>query len=147
MVLDMIDAMLVVCSETLPEESRSIREEVFVEEQGFSEEFDTVDHYALHFVAYAEDNTPIGTCRIFKENEADVYFLGRLAVLKSARKMGVGRLLLAKAEEKASELGAGEIRLHSQCRAREFYEKCGYSAYGEIELDEGCPHIWMRKAI
>ena len=28
-----------------------------------------------------------------------------------------------------------------------FYEKQGYLPYGEIELEEDCPHIWMRKII
>lgn len=143
----MTENVFVICSDVLPADSRRIREEVFVIEQGFSEEFDTVDHYAIHFVAYDEEGNPLGTCRIFKEDDSGVFYLGRLAVAKTARKNGIGRLLLNNAEEKACILGAHELRLHSQCRVREFYERCGYVAFGDIELDEGCPHIWMRKAI
>lgn len=131
----------------LPEDSKYIREAVFVNEQGFNEEFDTVDLYAHHFVAYERDVRPIGTCRIFTENNSDVYYLGRLAVLKESRKSGVGSELLKYAEQKALSLGATELKLHSQCRAQQFYEKCGYIAYGDIELDEGCPHIWMKKVL
>ena len=28
-----------------------------------------------------------------------------------------------------------------------FYEKSGFSKYGEIGLDEWCPHIWMKKVL
>ena len=45
----------------------------------------------------------------------------------------------------AKEKGAEEMMLHAQCQAKGFYEKAGYRAYGEIEDDQGCPHIWMRK--
>ena len=138
---------MIKCFNSLPEDSVNIRVEVFVNEQGFNEEFDTVDLRALHFVAYDADEQPIGTCRIFTEDDSNVYFLGRLAVLKDARIGGVGRSLLNAAESKARELGAVELKLHSQCRAQVFYEKCGYTAYGDIELDEGCPHIWMRKVL
>ncbi len=138
---------MIKCFNSLPEDSKYIRVEVFVKEQGFNEEFDTVDLHAYHFVAYDQNERPIGTCRIFTEDNSDIYYLGRLAVLKEVRAGGVGRALLNCAEDKARELGAVELKLHSQCRAQVFYEKCGYTAYGEIELDEGCPHIWMKKVL
>lgn len=139
--------VIVKCFEFLPQDSKDIREEVFVKEQGFTEEFDTVDLRACHFVAYTGAGVPVGTCRIFTENDPSIYFLGRLAVSKDARTNGIGRTLLVYAENKARELNAAELRLHSQCRAQGFYEKCGYLSYGEIELDEGCPHIWMKKVL
>lgn len=139
--------VIIKCYEFLPQDSKNIREEVFVNEQGFTEEFDTVDLRAYHFVAYTDSGEPLGTCRIFTENEPSVYFLGRLAVSKHARANGIGRALIIQAENKARELNAVELRLHSQCRAQAFYEKCGYLSYGEIELDEGCPHIWMKKVL
>ena len=39
------------------------------------------------------------------------------------------------------------IKLHSQIRAVEFYKKVGYTPYGEIEPEEGYPHIWMKKML
>lgn len=131
----------------LPDESKAIREEVFVVEQGFSEEFDTVDKYAVHILAYDVDGKAIGTCRIFEENEPGVMFLGRLAVCAEYREAGVGSMLLQQAQEYAASIGIKEIKLHSQLRAKGFYEKNGYNAYGEIEDDEGCPHIWMTKKV
>lgn len=39
------------------------------------------------------------------------------------------------------------MSLHAQCRVKSFYEKLGYTEFGEIDDDEGCPHIWMNKQI
>ena len=133
--------------DVLPEDSKRIRIEVFVDEQGFQEEFDTVDNRAIHFVAYDDLENPMGTCRIFTEESDKFFYLGRLAVLKKFRYMKIGRALLSAAEEVARCKGADYIQLHSQVRAMQFYQKCGYQEFGKIELDEGCPHIWMKKTI
>ena len=44
------DSMIVKAFDKLPQDSKNIRETVFVDEQGFNEEFDTVDNRAIHFV-------------------------------------------------------------------------------------------------
>jgi len=129
----------------LPEESREIRIKVFVDEQGFREEFDTQDNNAIHFLAFAEDNTAIGTCRIFHADAEGEYYLGRLAVLREYRGSSVGRQLIDAAEKYVVSVGGHSIMLHSQLHAKGFYEKCGYIAFGEIEPEEGCLHIWMIK--
>ena len=131
----------------LPADSKRIRIEVFVDEQGFLEEFDTVDNRAIHFVAYDDFGEPMGTCRIFTEDSDKIYYLGRLAVLKKYRSMKIGSALLSEAEKVARGNGADYIQLHSQVRAMQFYHKCGYMEFGGIELDEGCPHIWMKKQL
>lgn len=133
--------------EKLPEDSKAIREEVFVLEQGFEEEFDSVDNRAVHFLAYSDTGIPIGTCRVFKANSEKIYYLGRLAVVKKFRNYGIGRELLNAAESYLRTKGAEYIYLHSQQRAMSFYQKCGYCEFGEIELEENCPHIWMKKSL
>ena len=37
--------------------------------------------------------------------------------------------------------------LHSQCVAVGFYRKNGFQEYGDVEDDQGCPHIWMKKKL
>lgn len=39
------------------------------------------------------------------------------------------------------------VRLHAQRTAVPFYEKQGYQAYGPVEYEEYCPHVWMRKKL
>ncbi len=56
-----------------------IRQQVFVEEQGFVNEFDDIDHEAYHAVIYT-GGYPIATGRLFDENgEAHI---GRICVRK-----------------------------------------------------------------
>lgn len=127
-----------------PADAMTVRETVFVLEQGFRDEFDQIDGYATHFVMY-DGEKPVGVCRVFAQDGA--YILGRLAVLKDYRGKKLGSRLVQAALEHVKSVGGRVMRLHSQCRAAGFYEKLGFTAYGEIEYEEDCPHIWMKKEI
>lgn len=152
-----------------PQEARTIRTAVFIEEQGFEAEFDEIDAYANHIVLF-EDGVAQGTCRVFPaiqsspsavesnvaEDPADtngnaqagtVFIVGRVAVLKNARGKHYGALLMEEAGRLAHDLGGTELHLHSQIQAQGFYEKLGFVAFGPIELDEGVEHIWMKKGL
>lgn len=130
-----------------PDDAADIREEVFIKEQGFEKEFDDIDNTSIHFVAY-NGKEAIGTCRVFKDDDKEKsYILGRLAVVKSERKNHIGSKLIEAVEKYIIENGENELKLHAQCQAAGFYEKSGFSKYGEIGLDEGCPHIWMKKVL
>lgn len=126
----------------LPESAKYIREVVFMQEQGFTEEFDALDGVATHLVAFDGD-APAAVCRVWLAE--DGWHVGRLAVLKEKRGMGLGSLMLAAAETHVHALGGCSISLHAQCRAEQFYRKCGYIPYGEIDYDEGVEHVHMKK--
>lgn len=126
----------------VPKDAMDIRITVFVDEQGFVDEFDHIDKIAVHGVMY-DDEKPVGTFRIFNEDGGKSYHIGRIAVLKEYRGSGVGLALMEAAKEKISELGGEEIVLSSQMQAKGFYEKAGYVAQGEVYLDQHCPHIDM----
>ena len=130
----------------MPEDAMKVRILVFVEEQGFVDEFDEIDAVATHFVAYDGDH-PIGTCRLFWDETKKRYTIGRLAVVKEYRGRSLGRRLLASVEEETKKLGGEALYLHAQCRAEGFYQKAGYTSFGPVEPEEGCPHIWMVKAV
>ena len=123
-----------------------IRIEVFVKEQGFVDEEDALDAIATHLVAY-DGAKPIATCRFFREQGGEEFVLGRLCVLKEKRGAGVGKCLLSEAEKGAKALGAAALKLHSQIGARAFYKRCGYKQVGEIELEQGKEHVWMKKQL
>ncbi len=131
----------------LPKDSIDIRNEVFVVEQGFKEEFDTIDHTAIHFVVYHEGEA-IGTARIYFSKEHNCYSLGRFAIIKAYRKQGVGTFLIKEIESYIiTNFGHLTLGLSSQKRAIPFYKKCGYHEVGEPYLDENYPHIWMIKEL
>ena len=53
--------------QTIPKQAMEIRKTVFVDEQGFQNEFDDIDFIAVHFVLFDDLDMPIATCRVFKE--------------------------------------------------------------------------------
>ena len=129
----------------LPDAARKIREKVFVEEQGFAEEFDSMDKTALHMVVYDGDRAA-ATCR-FYEAAAGEYVLGRIAVLPEYRGRHIGADMIAAAEDEVRGTGGKIMRIHAQTRVRAFYEKQGYSAYGDVDFEENRGHIWMKKIL
>ena len=130
----------------LPEEASEIRKDVFICEQGFESEFDKTDTEATHLLLF-RDGIPAGTCRFFPGEKDGDYLIGRLAVRKEYRGLGLGAELMKAAEEEILKEGGAAVFLHAQQQARPFYEKQGYSAFGDGDLEEGCPHIWMRKQL
>ncbi|MBR2907850.1 MAG: GNAT family N-acetyltransferase [Clostridia bacterium] len=130
----------------LPDAAREIRIEVFVEEQGFIEEFDATDDVSTHFLVFDGDRA-VATCRIFPSEKKGSYTLGRFAVRKEYRGQGLGASLLSAAEEYVRKVNGDRLVLHAQCAAQGFYEKCGYTAYGEIEYEQDCPHTQMKKSL
>ena len=132
--------------EHFPHYAKEIRTAVFVDEQGFQEEFDTIDDTAAHIVIF-DDEVPIATCRVFWDATMDSYILGRLAVIKKYRGRNIGSVIMGEAEKHVQKMGGKGIILHAQCRAANFYKKLGYTEFGNIEDDQGCPHIWMKKSL
>ena len=123
---------------TLPQEAKNIRIEVFMKEQGFENEFDDIYTISHHIVVF-DEGKPIGTCRFFKENNH--YTIGRVAVLKEYRNQHIGNLLLESAENEIKKLNGDLIVVHAQVRVSPFYEKQGYIQFGQIDDDEGVPHM------
>jgi predicted GNAT family N-acyltransferase len=135
----------------------AVRKEVFVGEQGVAEdiEYDAYDAGALHVLAVREDGVPLGTGRLlYGEAAADrtdgdpsVGSLGRLAVTRAARGLGVGAALVRAIEDAARARGLTAVDLHAQTHALGFYERLGYVAYGPEFLDAGIPHRSMRRTL
>ena len=129
----------------LTDEEKYIREAVFVKEQGFNEEYSHDDDIALHFLLYIDGNA-VATMRAVPEGNG-VYHIGRVAVLKSYRKQGLGKELLLYAENYLKEIGAKKLFVSAQKRAIPFYEKIGFDKKGKEYLEEDYPHIYMEKEL
>lgn len=127
------------------EDIKKIREEVFIKEQGFQEEFDEIDNIAT-FVLVKYDNIPIATSRVYKSG-IDEFYIGRVAVLKEYRYLKVGMKMLEILEGEIKRLNGKKIIVSSQVRAQGFYQKCGFELFGDTYLDEHVPHIMMKKEI
>lgn len=127
----------------LNEGCAAVRKAVFMEEQGFRQEFDDVDDRAYH-VLIQDGERPVATGRLFTE-DGETYLIGRVAVLSAYRGQHLGEHVVTALEQQAKACGAKCITLSAQCRAAGFYEKLGYTKTEEYHMDEFCPHVTMRK--
>ncbi|MFF0850276.1 GNAT family N-acetyltransferase [Streptomyces sp. NPDC003388] len=135
----------------------AVRKEVFVVEQGVPQdiEYDAYDAVAVHVLAVREDGVPLGTGRLLYGDaaaaktggDASVGSLGRLAVARQARGLGVGAALVRAVEEAARARGLAAVDLHAQTHALGFYERLGYEAYGPEFPDAGIAHRAMRRVL
>ena len=125
----------------LPDEAKEIRLEVFVKEQGFEEEFDDIDETAAHIVLF-DGTHPVGVCRIFTDP-----WSGRIMIGRAFRGRGLGADIIKAAEKYAAESGINKIWIHSQEQAAGFYSTLGYKDIGIHDVEEGCPHILMKKVL
>jgi predicted GNAT family N-acyltransferase len=123
-----------------------LREEVFVGEQGVSlaEERDGRDEDALHLVV-VDDGVVVATCRLLVEGTT--VKLGRMAVVRTRRGLGLARALITEAEARGRALGAERMVLAAQLSAQLLYDRAGYDAYGDVFLDAGIEHVMMSKAL
>ncbi|MDF2800862.1 MAG: family N-acetyltransferase [Anaerocolumna sp.] len=130
----------------LCDDSKLIREEVFMQEQGFENEFDEIDDLATHIVFY-DSTVPIATCRYYKGKNNEEYIVGRIAIRKCYRGKHLGNLMMNVLKENIVSEGGKLITLSAQLQAKQFYEKNGYIAIGEPYLDEDCLHVHMEKSL
>lgn len=122
---------------------RAIRTPVFIIEQSVTPEFewDEVDQTALHLLATLNAE-PIACLRII-----DFHKIGRMAVLKNFRGIGLGAALLIEAVAICKQHGNKNIHLSAQTHAIGFYEKAGFMPVSGIYCDVDIPHVDMQLII
>jgi len=138
------------------DETYALRFEVFVVRQDVPEELerDELDVGADHVVARL-DGRVVGTGRLVdgRINEqgrleagtvGSVGTIGRMAVAQDARGTGTGRALLDLLVARAAERGLPAVELHAQLHARGFYDRAGFTPFGEVYLEAGIEHLGMR---
>ena len=123
---------------------KSVRMPVFVQEQQvpYEIDFDSNDANAVHWLAFNDNNIPIGTARLL----GDGHF-GRMAVIKMYRNQGIGRSIIQTAMDYASSVGMESIYLNSQLQAKTFYEGLGFKEYGDVFLEANIEHVSMSKKL
>jgi predicted GNAT family N-acyltransferase len=127
---------------------QGIRREVFQWEQGVSEEleFDGLDEFAEHLLAY-RDGVAVGTARIRRLDEKTVK-IERLALLSSARGLGIGRQLMESAIAVARGYAdAEQIVINAQEYVQGLYEKLGFEVVGDRFEEAGIAHVKMKKTL
>lgn len=128
------------------EELSDIRRLVFIEEQNVPQEleWDEFDDSCLHFLAFL-DNKAIACARLKTDGQ-----IGRMAVLKPYRKLGIGMQLLKyvmHTAENSPQITQEKLYLHAQASAVAFYEKQGFKTVGDVFYEADIPHREMLKKL
>lgn len=120
---------------------RAVRAEVFVLEQGVPEdmEWDGLDPLCAHVLATDAGGIAIGTGRLLPDGH-----IGRMAVIKTRRRTGVGSAVLAALLDIARTRGDGAALLNAQVHASGFYRRAGFHITSGEFMEAGIPHVEMR---
>lgn len=125
-----------------------LRAEVFVVEQHcVFQEIDGLDPKTSHLLGHGEDGALKAYARLIPPGvkSADC-LIGRVVTAPAARGGGTGRLLMAEAIARCGQLWPGHaITLHAQAHLEKFYGSFGFVQSGEHYVEDGIPHIEMRK--
>jgi predicted GNAT family N-acyltransferase len=123
----------------------SIRFLVFVDEQHVppSMETDDRDPFCIHLLAFENDEA-VGTGRIDLGKGGKI---GRVAVLASKRRQGIGAALMVRLHEVAKHSGLSKVWCNAQVAVVPFYKGLGYRVVGETFYEAGIEHVRMEREI
>ncbi len=128
---------------------REVRGRVFIDEQQVpeEEEWDDRDPHCIHALLRC-DGEAIACGRLdLQPGAPEQGKIGRVAVLASWRKLGLGVQIMTALEAEARRSGLQATWLNAQVSALGFYEGLGYRGEGERFVEAGIEHLTMRKSL
>lgn len=90
------------------------------------QEFDERDTPETKYIVLTDADFPVATCRFYPLDAASA-MIGRVVVLPEYRGRGLGKQVMAAAEQWLLELGFAAAVVESRDAAVGFYEKIGYA--------------------
>jgi ElaA protein len=126
----------------------ALRSEVFVVEQHcVFLDIDGLDRQTWHLLGHGEDGKLLAYLRLIPPGvKAPDALIGRVVTAPAARGGGTGRALMAEALAQCERLWPGHpVTLHAQAHLERFYGSFGFTPIGAPYIEDGIPHIEMRK--
>lgn len=119
---------------------KSIREAVFIREQGISEalEWDGFDESCRHALALSLQGDAIGCGRMLPDGH-----IGHIAVLPQWRKQKVGTAIMEALLDYARAHDYHQVSVDAPLHSVSFYQSFGFVDQGEAFMDAGLPRIKM----
>ncbi len=119
---------------------RSIREAVFIREQGVPEEleWDGLDETCRHALALSHQGDAIGCGRMLSSGH-----IGRIAVLPEWREKRAGTAIMEALLDYARAHDYQQVDVDAQTYAVPFYHSFDFVESGKVFMDAGLPHIKM----
>ena len=126
----------------------ALRSEVFVVEQRcVFLDIDGLDRQTWHLLGTDEAGRLLAYTRLIPPGlKAADALIGRVVTAPVARGGGTGRALMAESVAQCERRWPGQaITLHAQAHLERFYAGFGFRPVGQPYVEDGIPHIEMRK--
>jgi ElaA protein len=125
----------------------ALRAKVFILEQGPYLDPDGADRHGWHLLGRDESGVLLAYLRLL---DPGVKFaepsIGRVVVDASLRGQGLGHELVREGLARCSALWPKQaIRISAQAHLQRFYERHGFETVSDEYLDDGIPHVDMRR--
>ncbi|QBL08163.1 GNAT family N-acetyltransferase [Rheinheimera sp. D18] len=79
---------------------------------------------------------------------ADFPAIGRVCVAQTARRLGLGQVLMSESLKVVNSLWPNtDIHISAQCYLQQFYQELGFKPAGEPYLEDDIPHLKMIKPV
>ena len=88
------------------------------------------------------DGEPVATLRILESDDGAAHRIGRVATHRDHRGRGYAAQLM---EEALRRVGDGPVELEAQTYLERWYERFGFRRTGPDYLEDGIPHLPMRR--
>lgn len=127
---------------------RRLRYEVLRRPIGWAEgtERQAVEDQSIHWVAKDVDGHVIGCVMMHDQGDGTARLL-QMAVTEPLQGRDIGRRLVKTLEGRAREHGIHTITLHARQTAIPFYERLGYTTYGDPYVEVTLPHQSMKRSL
>ena len=122
----------------------ALRVAVFVVEQNCPyQEVDAIDLTATHFWL-SEGAEPMAYARIYVEDQA--WHIGRVVVAPKARRQKLGTTLMQQVVQWLEAQGHAKVTISAQAHLQDFYGQFGFVTTSKEYLEDGIPHVEMKKS-
>jgi ElaA protein len=122
-----------------------LRTDIFVVEQECAyPEIDGDDPACIHLLGFEKTGNIVATARIVPAEKAAERHIGRVAVAKDYRGLGIGKEVMKKAIDYCKEnLNASRIEVAAQLYLKQFYKDLGFEQTNEVYEWDGIDHLDM----
>lgn len=127
-----------------------LRQDIFVVEQESAyADIDGKDPEALHLLLRSRTTGELsGALRLFAPSGPEQSMrIGRVVIADGNRGKGLGRVMMEAAVEKARMLDpTGPIHITGQAHLERFYGELGFETVSDVYMQDGIPHIDLRRS-
>ena len=127
-----------------------LRSEVFVlEQECVFVDPDGFDLQAWHLMGYGRGGELLAYARLLPAGvKADEAVIGRVITTTTSRGSGLGHELMRRSLRECERLWPGQdLSLSAQARLQAFYASHGFAPVGDEYIEDGIPHIHMRRSV